>query len=514
MVHASIACVSALFIATARADHGNFTSTGQIPQCANFEVEAPDTDLAGTLLGSEWTATLDECCHLCAEKETCHGFAYFEQICHLKANFIGTFPKVGVISRLKKDLGSGCPGFDIALEDRDLVGDLLEDWSTASSDACCAACSQNAECDGFAFLAERCYLKGNVRGTYDHLGCTAQVKQGVLSQGDGPPLLAQCPLFETLASDTDIAGSLLGAHWAATVDECCPLCDSVDGCEGFSYSEQVCYLKGAFSGTFQKAGVISRVKKDLGSGCPGFGTAEHGKDLIGDLLEAWAAPKAEVCCAACAERADCQGFAFLDGQCYLKGNARGTYDRAGCMVQVKEGAESPSDEPPVIPQCPLFEEQAADTDLAGSLLARHWAATVDECCPLCSETEGCEGFAYFEQICYLKGAFLGSFKITGVVSRIKKDLGSGCPGYATAQQGKDLAGKLLDSWPASKPEVCCAACAERADCQGFAFNQGSCYLKGSVQGTYDRDGCMAQTKAAVLAVGGGARRLAEKRFLV
>ena len=61
-------------------------------------------------------------------------------------------------------------------------------------------------------------------------------------------------------------------------------------------------VEGNLSGTFQEAGVVSRIKGALGAGCPGFEAAEQEKDLVGDLLEEWPAPNPEVCCAACAEK--------------------------------------------------------------------------------------------------------------------------------------------------------------------------------------------------------------------
>merc|ERR1711992_369527 len=74
-----------------------------------------------------------------------------------------------------------------------------------------------------------------------------------------------------------------------------------------------------------------------GAGCPGFDSSEQGKDLIGDLIESWAAPSSEACCASCAWKSFCQGFAYFEGWCSLKKNVRGTYAKGGCMVRFKEG---------------------------------------------------------------------------------------------------------------------------------------------------------------------------------
>jgi len=518
MAFVAVLSVVVLFLAPVGADAAQ-------PQCPHFEVEAIDTDMAGAILAEKASDTSDGCCPLCEEVDGCEGFAYLNQVCYLKGNFSGTFFQTGVVSRVKRALGAGCPGFQAAEQGKDLVGDLLDDWSAANPEVCCAACAEKSDCQGFAFFDGRCYLKANVRGMYVHTGCIGsrvngcmvRVKEGVLSEIDhSKPEQPQCPHFEMQVADTDLAGALLGARGAASSDECCPFCEELDGCEGFAYFEEVCYLKGSLSGTFQKAGVFSRIKRALGAGCPGFKAAEQGKDLVGDLLEGWSAPHPEVCCAACAEKSECQGFAFLDGQCFLKANVRGTYGHDGCMVRVKEGvmSEVGSTPEPAQSQCPDFEEQALDIDMAGVLLAAKSAATSDGCCTFCEDEVGCEGFAYFEQVCYLKGNFSGTFSKVGVVSRIRKGVGTSCPGFAAQQNNTDLAGDLVDIWSAPQAEHCCAACAMRPDCQGFAFFEGNCFLKGNVQGTYDHSGCMVQTKEGVLSEEGGGRRLAGMPLLV
>merc|ERR1712060_169698 len=69
------------------------------------------------------------------------------------------------------------------------------------------------------------------------------------------------------------------------------------------------------------AGRISRMK----SPCAGFQPAESDRDLAGDMLYNFAAQASEVCCDACAQNQDCQGFAFAGERCYLKTNVTGTF---------------------------------------------------------------------------------------------------------------------------------------------------------------------------------------------
>merc|ERR1712127_310643 len=98
--------------------------------------------------------------------------------------------------------------------------------------------------------------------------------------------------------------------------------------------------KANFTGVYQKAGVASRVMVGLGAGCPGFSAAQEGKDLAGALLDSWYAPESRLCCAACSAKPDCDGFAFVDEHCYLKGSTHGTYGHDGCMVRMKAGIPS------------------------------------------------------------------------------------------------------------------------------------------------------------------------------
>merc|ERR1712027_278052 len=149
-----------------------------------------------------------------------------------------------------------------------------------------------------------CYLKGQVLGTYDHEGCVARVKTGVLSDEKSR---AQCSRFSS-ADDYDgydVSGVLLAQSVAASSAECCPLCEASSECEAFAFLDSTCYLKGNFTGVYRKAGVTSRVMAGVGAGCPGFSAAQEGKDLAGALLDSWYSPESRLCCAACSAKSDC-----------------------------------------------------------------------------------------------------------------------------------------------------------------------------------------------------------------
>merc|ERR1740121_3229788 len=154
---------------------------------------------------------------------------------------------------------------------------------------------------------------------------------------------------------------------------------------GFVYYEQTCHLKGGSSlSTYENAGRISRVR----SPCSGFEPTELDKDLGGDMLYDFAAQLPAVCCGACAQNEDCQGFAFAGDRCYLKANVSGTFPNPGSMASIKEGTSAgiPAPTPtPMQPTCPHFEPQVVDADLSGELLESirmEGSATIDDCCPL------------------------------------------------------------------------------------------------------------------------------------
>merc|ERR1719499_1708091 len=162
---------------------------------------------------------------------------------------------------------------------------------------------------------------------------------------------SQCVQFAEELIDTDLSGDLLAANPAASRDGCCGMCEEKEGCDGFSFADadKVCYLKGNFLGTYSAVGVATQLKASLGAGCPGFEAAEQGKDLVGDLIEDWAAPSSEACCESCAKKDFCQGVVFFDNRCYLKSNVQGTFDNAGRVSRVKEGVLSPTQPPTEAP---------------------------------------------------------------------------------------------------------------------------------------------------------------------
>jgi len=335
----------------------------QAQQCPSFEAEMPNTDVsAGSLVASHWAASIDDCCQLCDEASqngtACDGFAYAHSVCYLKADFQGTYYNWGVVSRLRTS-STACSGFTSAQQDTYLDGDLLEEWYSPDPALCCASCGRKPECQGYVYLVDTCYLKGNVQGTYSTEGAIARVKEGVLTEEGAVVTTApppQCHLFEPTALDWDIVGDTLAETWAATSDGCCSACGEMPGCEGFAYSNQwnTCYLKGNFTGLSHNPGVVSRIKSSLAGNCSGFQAAREGQDLAGRTVIDFPSPNPQVCCLVCSRKEDCQGFASFEDRCYLKADVSGTFEKQNCQVILKEGILSEAGGERRLSQVPLM----------------------------------------------------------------------------------------------------------------------------------------------------------------
>merc|ERR1712060_455953 len=272
---------------------------------------------------------IDGCCTLCEEAEACEGFAYFGHNCYLKTNFSGVYYHFGAVTRITASAARP-DDFEPTQSNRDLAGKLLEEWFAPLPELCMASCARKPDCEGFVFHDNRCYLKGDVEGTYENPGRIVRVKP------QPPTSTPQCPSFVAQATDTDMSGVLIGQAWAASIDGCCTLCEEAEACEGFAYFGHNCYLKTNFSGVYYHLGAVTSITTSAAR-ADDFEAAQSNRDLAGNLLEEWFAPLPELCMASCARNPDCEGFVFHDNRCYLKADVEGTYDNPGRTTGVKRG---------------------------------------------------------------------------------------------------------------------------------------------------------------------------------
>jgi len=153
----------------------------------------------------------------------------------------------------------------------------------------------------------------------------------------------QCHGYDEDLHDMDLAGTLLLTWQAHSMDGCCSKCDQTPGCHGFSYRSWTCYLKTSLSGTYAQPGVRTRLRTVLGD-CSGFDEQLSNVDLAGQLVHKLFAASSDLCCSACKATMECEGFSYYEQFCYLKSNLQGTYDKTGCVVQLKQGGRRLSNE--------------------------------------------------------------------------------------------------------------------------------------------------------------------------
>jgi len=150
-------------------------ATSPMEECHAFDEELDDTDLAGELLLTWRTGSMNECCRKCDQTVGCEGFSYGHGTCYLKGSLAGTYHQNGIKTRLRTVFGD-CTGFGQELNDVDLAGHLVQKLFAASQSTCCSMCKANVQCEGFSYFEQFCYLKGHIGGTYDKEACVVQIK--------------------------------------------------------------------------------------------------------------------------------------------------------------------------------------------------------------------------------------------------------------------------------------------------------------------------------------------------
>eukprot|EP00746_Dinoflagellata_sp_MGD_P008979 gnl/MRDRNA2_/MRDRNA2_118074_c0_seq1.p1 gnl/MRDRNA2_/MRDRNA2_118074_c0~~gnl/MRDRNA2_/MRDRNA2_118074_c0_seq1.p1 ORF type:complete len:338 (+),score=48.34 gnl/MRDRNA2_/MRDRNA2_118074_c0_seq1:77-1090(+) len=296
-----------------------------------------------------------------------------------------------------------CKGYDAVQADTDVAGKLLSAKSGSASD-CCSLCDAAVACEGWSWFNSTCYLKAELTGTYVNKGRVAGVRSSPVD----------CTGFGEQQSDKDLVGALLKKIFAPTSAHCCTACTHDNNCEGFTFFQQICYLKGNVTGTFSSKGRVARrrssslTERATEPSCGGYDSLQNDTDLAGTML---ATKPGEIsdCCSLCDTMRNCSGWSWFNNVCYLKGFLTGTYAQKGRVTGVKSTTPG---------NCPGFEEEQKDMDLAGTLLQKMWAPdNPSTCCEECTHNEQCEGFAYFQHYCYLKGNVTGTYHNPGRITQ-------------------------------------------------------------------------------------------------
>jgi len=302
---------------------------------------------------------------------------------------------------------------------------------------------------------------------------------------------AQCSAeFDPEMRNTDMSGTLIGMKWANTSDDCCSLCTQENGCEGFAYAGDTCFLKNAFEGTYEQLDVVTRLRKDRPQCSSDYDVEVEGMDMAGGLIATKLALTSDYCCSMCDAESACEGFVFAHHHCYLKKDFAGMYRNDDAVARLKHSVAS----------CPSsLSVSMLDTDLSGILLAEKYASTSAGCCPLCEQMPECEGFAFASKTCFLKSQITGTYTTAGTVTRIKSkpEKPTVCSAdYSEEKSACDVAGELLGKqWGLTMTsDDCCDLCDNTVRCEGFAFVDNTCYLKAKVEGTYEQNGVVCRIK--------------------
>merc|ERR1712154_367039 len=102
---------------------------------------------------------------------------------------------------------------------------------------------------GYVFHLDQCYLKKNLlEGSFKEHAVT-RVK-----------LPSSCAGYTDEMKDVDMSGTILAKIQSPDRERCCALCNAVQGCGGFVFHLDQCYLKTDLSIPSAKSGAVTRMR--------------------------------------------------------------------------------------------------------------------------------------------------------------------------------------------------------------------------------------------------------------
>jgi len=303
-----------------------------------------------------------------------------------------------------------CADYGAVQHDTTISGDLLAKVQALSVDDCCALCSDQADCEGYVFHLDQCYLKKN-------LGATS-AKPDAMTR-----LKSICGAYAPPLPNVDMSGVLLAKLQASDMSKCCAMCDSTTGCEGYVFHLDQCYLKRGLASPSTKVGATTRLKYGswgkesahpgketpfdvVDQTCGGYGAVERDTDISGTQLAKISAQSSADCCALCDDLAECEGYVFHLDQCYLKKELGAKFFKQDAMTRVRGTCEG-------------YSTPLVDVDMSGELLAKIEASESRHCCTWCQSMVGCEGFVFHLDQCYLKKSLSSVTAKSKVVTRLR-----------------------------------------------------------------------------------------------
>ncbi|KAH9162215.1 hypothetical protein LEN26_001038 [Aphanomyces euteiches] len=198
-----------------------------------------NVDYYGNDIGQTQRSSTGKCCADCKANAKCSLFVYFQGTCYLKNAKGAASYKEGATAGFLSSNGLTCSAVETNV---DYPGQDIRSVNSADAAGCCTACLNENACNAYSRTQDgTCYLKSA------RVGPTT--KSGVNSAR-----VYKCSAVE---SGVDYVDNDLSSAVAASIEDCCGVCRSTNGCKAFSYAYGTCYLKSAKGATSGNSAVSS-----------------------------------------------------------------------------------------------------------------------------------------------------------------------------------------------------------------------------------------------------------------
>ncbi|RHY25864.1 hypothetical protein DYB32_008039 [Aphanomyces invadans] len=368
-------------------------------------------------------------------------------------------------------------------ENTDYFGNDIGTSRRQTAAECCSDCAAHPNCKLYVWFEGTCWLK-NAAGSKS----TQPGRRAALLQSTTPPPVTTMPPTTTppttpppttctpIEDNTDYTGKDIGAVPRSSADLCCADCQAKAGCTVFVWYQGWCYLKSS-TGT-KVLNAIGR-RASLLKPPSTCSSIEDGVDYFGNDIGSSQRPNAESCCDDCKALPGCKLFTYASGTCWFKnfkGAAVPTPGARSGFVDSSGGITCGASE--------------VGIDFTGRDLRNVAAATVADCCKVCSGESLCNAFSWTQDgMCYLKserGSTKGNSWVTS--ARVNK--------CSPLEKGIDYEGNDLSSAAAPSADDCCALCRQYNGCKAFTYAYGTCYLKSGKTSTKANPNTMSATVVA------------------
>lgn len=292
-----------------------------------------NVDFVGNDLANVPGAAAGDCCAKCAATARCTAFTWSSfngGSCWLKTGMGATKVTTGVVSGVVSTTPATCSNE----KDVDYIGNDIKNVA-GPSNSCCDQCSKTVGCNAFTWSSYNggvCYLKSSKGATKAGTGLVSGVINATSTPTPTTPTTTtptpgdQCKIERGL----DYVGNDITSVPGADASACCSKCLDVGGCNAFSWSAGVCYLKSGKGATTASltvdSGTVSRPPPT--NSC----TIDANTNIIGLDIANFPRATAEECCDVCASYSGCGAFTwttFNGGTCWLKSDVGATTTVAG-----------------------------------------------------------------------------------------------------------------------------------------------------------------------------------------